>query len=77
MGDPELNVFVPFKMKYVYDIADQWGDEPWNAGAKKCSEAYDVSSRRMIFLNDSREKLQVLPFLLFLFVSSQTILMFY
>ncbi|XP_070161109.1 NPC intracellular cholesterol transporter 1 homolog 1b [Polyergus mexicanus] len=39
MGD--VSDFVPFQMNYVYDIADKWGDDPWNPETKKCSDAYD------------------------------------
>ncbi|CAL1681672.1 unnamed protein product [Lasius platythorax] len=41
MGNPKTNPVTPFKMNYVYDIDDEWGDKPWNAEAKNCSEAYD------------------------------------
>ncbi|XP_072764565.1 NPC intracellular cholesterol transporter 1 homolog 1b isoform X2 [Anoplolepis gracilipes] len=41
MGDVSANVFTPFQINYVYDRADKWDDEPWNAETKKCSEAYD------------------------------------
>lgn len=57
MGNPKTNPLTPFKMNYVYDIDDEWGDKPWNAEAKNCSEAYDVSWRRMGSLNSSRKKL--------------------
>lgn len=42
MGDAE-NPYAPFQMNYVYDIPDQWGDDPWDPETKNCSEAYDVS----------------------------------
>ncbi|XP_071646320.1 NPC intracellular cholesterol transporter 1 homolog 1b [Temnothorax longispinosus] len=44
MGDVKANIFTPFQMTYIYDAADEWGAEPWNAVTKKCSEAYDNSS---------------------------------
>lgn len=53
MGDVSDNPFIPFQMNYVYDIADEWGDDPWNPETKKCSESYDVSSRSMSSLNGS------------------------
>jgi len=45
MGDVKVNPFTPFQMTYIYDAAEKWGDEPWNATPKKCSETYDVSDR--------------------------------
>lgn len=45
MGDLKANILTPFQMTYVYDIPDEWGDEPWNATTKMCSEPYDVSVR--------------------------------
>jgi hypothetical protein len=50
MGDIKANPMVPFQMNYVYDMADKWGVEPWNAVAKKCNESYDVSARGMKLL---------------------------
>lgn len=47
MGDTEMNDWTPFQLNYVYDEADKWGEEPWHAEAKKCNEAYDVSSIRI------------------------------
>ncbi|XP_011865983.1 PREDICTED: Niemann-Pick C1 protein-like [Vollenhovia emeryi] len=44
MGDHKSNPFTPFQMTYVYDAADKWGDEPWNATAKNCNETYGNSS---------------------------------
>lgn len=44
MGDTTTNDFAPFQMNYIYDAADEWGDEPWNVETKKCSESYDVST---------------------------------
>lgn len=44
MGNIKVNPFIPFQMTYIYDAADEWGDEPWNATTKNCSEAYDNSS---------------------------------
>jgi len=49
MGDTKANPLVPFQMNYVYDAAEEWGIEPWNADAKKCNESYDVSARGMKF----------------------------
>lgn len=45
MGNIELNPYIPFQMTYIYDSAEEWGDEPWNATTKNCNEAYDVSAR--------------------------------
>lgn len=41
------NDFAPFKINYIYDKADKWGEEPWNVQAKNCNETYDVSWRRI------------------------------
>ncbi|GAB1859492.1 Niemann-Pick C1 protein [Camponotus japonicus] len=41
IGDIDTNPMTPFRMIYVYDIADIWGEDPWNEEAKKCSEPYD------------------------------------
>ncbi|XP_018394267.1 PREDICTED: Niemann-Pick C1 protein-like [Cyphomyrmex costatus] len=40
-----LNPFKPFVIEYIYDSADEWGDEPWNITTKNCSEVYDNSSK--------------------------------
>lgn len=45
MGDAKNNPFVPLQINYVYEEAEGWEDEPWNAGAKMCNETYDVSMR--------------------------------
>ncbi|EFN63960.1 Niemann-Pick C1 protein [Camponotus floridanus] len=41
IGDTNTNPMTPFQMNYVYDIPDIWGEDPWDAEAKKCSEPYD------------------------------------
>lgn len=53
IGDDEVNPMTPFKMSYVYDMGDIWQEDPWDAETKKCSEPYDVSLKRMSFLNNS------------------------
>lgn len=53
IGDIDTNPMTPFRMIYVYDIADIWDEDPWNEEAKKCSEPYDVSLRKMSSLNNS------------------------
>ncbi|XP_036144455.1 NPC intracellular cholesterol transporter 1 homolog 1b [Monomorium pharaonis] len=45
MGNIKTNPYIPFQITYVYDAAEEWGDEPWNATTKNCSEAYDDSSK--------------------------------
>ncbi|KAL0126706.1 hypothetical protein PUN28_005221 [Cardiocondyla obscurior] len=45
MGDASANLFVPFQMTYVYDKADEWGEEPWNFTTTECHEAYDNASK--------------------------------
>ncbi|KAL6255124.1 hypothetical protein P5V15_013454 [Pogonomyrmex californicus] len=45
MGDTESNPFTPFQMTYVYDMTNEWGEKPWNATAKNCSEPYDDLSK--------------------------------
>lgn len=56
MGNFKTNPYIPFQMTYVYDAAEEWGDEPWNAKTKNCSEAYDVSARGIISSLMSRIK---------------------
>jgi len=55
MGDVKVNPFTPFQMTYIYDAAEEWGDEPWNATPKNCSETYDVSNRRACGLSRKKE----------------------
>lgn len=45
MGDAKQNDLTPIQINYIYDAAEKWGKEPWDEGAKNCSEAYDVSVR--------------------------------
>lgn len=53
IGDTNTNPMTPFQMNYVYDIPEIWKDDPWDAEAKKCSEPYDVSLRKMSSSNNS------------------------
>jgi len=49
MGSTKANIFVPFQITYIYDAADEWGDDPWNVTTKNCNETYDVSARKINF----------------------------
>lgn len=53
IGDKNTNPMTPFQMNYVYDIPEIWNEAPWDGEAKKCSEPYDVSLRKMSSLNNS------------------------